>query len=72
MGEIVKFDVGCRLCEHLVQTGKNTFTCSARSYMDDSDIVPIENGHKTKDWGACCGQDYLHIKSKHKIKRRSV
>lgn len=63
MGEILEFNIGCRRCENLVQIGKNTFMCKERCHMDDSDIIPIEDGKITDDWYACNGDDYKRLSS---------
>ena len=56
---IIQFEIGCRRCGNLVRTGKNTYTCNARVHMDDSTIIPIENGEHTSDWNACEGEEYI-------------
>lgn len=56
---VIQFEIGCRRCSNLMQTGKNTYTCSARVHMDNSPVVPIENGEHTKDWGVCKGERYV-------------
>ena len=61
MGQIVKFEKGCRRCEHLVQLDKNTWICEERVHIDDSSIMPILNGKHTADWNACEGEDYKMI-----------
>lgn len=72
MGEIVEFEVGCRLCEHLIQIGKNSYICEERAHMDDSEVVPIRDGKKTEDWNICGGEDYRRIqKVRLKRKKRS-
>lgn len=71
MGEIIKFDVGCRFCEHLVQTGKGTYCCAERVHLDDTEIMPIVNNKKTRDWGACKGEDYVRALDI-RARRRSI
>lgn len=58
MGEIVKFEIGCRHCEHLTQIGKRTFCCNTRIHMDDSPVIPIKDNMKTLDWDICDGKYY--------------
>ena len=59
MGEIVKFEIGCTHCENLAQTGKNTYVCLKRMHKDGSDVLPIKDGKKTKDWAVCKGKNYV-------------
>lgn len=61
MGELVKFEIGCNHCQNLVQIGKNTYMCLDRAHMDDSDVVPIENGKHTSDWNICNGESYVRV-----------
>lgn len=58
MGELVKFERGCSKCENLEKVGKGTYRCSTRLHLDDTDILPIEDGKRTKDWGICNGKYY--------------
>lgn len=51
---IVPFQIGCRHCVHLVQTGKCNYYC-AKVQNGSRRIHPIWNGKKTKYWGACDG-----------------
>ena len=59
MGNQIEFEIGCRRCKNLLQTGKNTYICSTRAHMDDSAIVPIKDGVHTSDWGLCDGEYYV-------------
>ncbi len=59
MGQIIKFEIGCRGCAYLERTGKHTYTCSTRVHMDDTPVVPIRDGKKTTDWDICSGKHYL-------------
>ena len=61
MGEIVRFETGCRNCANLVRVGKNTYCCQERVHMDDSAITPIIDGEHTDDWNACEGEDYKRV-----------
>ena len=63
MGDILEFNVGCRRCKNLVKIGKNTYMCSERSHMDDSDVIPIRDGKTTDDWYICSGSDYKRVSS---------
>ena len=65
MGELVKFEVGCRHCANLVRVGKNTYSCSERVHMDDTAILPIVEGKHTDDWNACNGEDYKRLSASH-------
>lgn len=58
MGKIIKFEIGCRNCEHLIQIGKGTWMCNENLHEDQTDVLPIEDGEKTSDWGICEGADY--------------
>ena len=64
MGEVVRFEVGCRRCEHLVQIGKNTYLCKQKVHMDDSAVVPIRDGKQTEDWHICNGDSYTRVLQK--------
>lgn len=68
MGEIVKFEIGCRNCEHLIRVGKDTWMCNENLHKDKTDILPIKDGKHTSDWGICKGADYKRALS---VKRRS-
>ena len=59
MGEIIKFEIGCRRCEHLIQIGKNTWMCNENLHKDDTDVIPIKDNERTSDWGICKGKDYV-------------
>lgn len=61
MGELLKFEVGCRHCSHLMKVGKNTYTCLERLHMDDSPVMPIVDGKHTDDWNVCSGEDYKRM-----------
>lgn len=65
MGEIVKFELGCKRCENLSQIGKGTYVCLKRVHMDDSDVIPIRDGKKTDDWYICDGQNYVRTMNKY-------
>lgn len=65
MGEIVKFEVGCRHCENLSQIGKGTYVCMKRVHMDDSDVIPIKDGKQTDDWYVCEGKNYVRTFNTH-------
>lgn len=65
MGEVIRFELGCKRCEHLSQIGKNTYVCMKRAHMDDSDVVPIRDGVKTSDWYICEGENYVRTMNKH-------
>ena len=65
MGEIVKFEIGCKKCENLSQIGKSTYVCMKRVHMDDSDVIPIKNGKRTDDWYICEGQNYVRTLNSH-------
>lgn len=71
MGEVIKFDRGCRGCVHLLQIDKNTFVCEARENLDDSSIYPIVNGKHTDGWNICEGEDYVCDYTKLKRMSRS-
>ena len=58
MADIIQFEIGCRNCIHLVQTGHKTYTCDDRIHLDDSSVIPIEKGIHTDDWGICEGESY--------------
>lgn len=59
MGEVVQFERGCYRCENLVRVGKNTYMCNERVHMDDSPVLPIEDGKKSfVDWNVCGGEFY--------------
>lgn len=58
---VIQFERGCRRCEHLVQTGKNTYKCDKKVHMDDSEVVPIKDGEHTKDWNVCRGESYVFV-----------
>ena len=64
MGEVVRFEVGCRRCEHLVQIGKNTYLCKQKVHMDDSSVIPIRDGKQTSDWNICKGDSYTRVLKK--------
>lgn len=71
MGEIVEFNIGCRLCQNLVQVGKNTYTCSERVHLDDSSVFPILNGKiNDEDWNICDGECYVRVPNS-RFKKRS-
>ena len=63
MAEILTFSIGCRRCENLVKVGKNTYMCTERCHMDDSDVVPIRDGKQTDDWYICGGDNYKRLSS---------
>ena len=65
MGEVIKFDVGCRCCANLMRVGKNTYCCQERAHMDDSSVLPIVDGKHTDDWNACNGEDYKRLSTSH-------
>ena len=65
MGEIIKFETGCRHCENLSQIGKGTYVCLVRVHMDDSDVIPIKNNQKTNDWNICDGEAYVRTLNRH-------
>ena len=65
MGEIVKFEIGCKYCENLSQIGKGTYVCLKRVHMDDSDVIPIKDGKRTDDWGVCEGKNYVRTFNTH-------
>ena len=65
MGELLQFERGCRHCENLSQIGKGTYVCLKRVHMDDSDVIPIKDGHKTSDWFVCDGEAYVRTMNKH-------
>lgn len=65
MGEIVKFEKGCKRCENLSQIGKGTYVCLKRVHMDDSDVIPIKDNKKTDDWYICDGESYIRTMNKH-------
>lgn len=58
MGEVIKFERGCRRCANLVQIDKDSWICGTRTKKDGSTLVIIENGKKGKDWNACKGNHY--------------
>ena len=61
MGEIVRFEIGCRGCSHLIQIGKKTFLCEQKVHMDDSEVIPIRDGKRTDDWNICNGDSYTRV-----------
>ncbi len=61
MGEVLEFCRGCSRCANLARVGKNTYCCTERLHMDDSAIMPIVDGKRTDDWGACDGEDYKRL-----------
>ena len=65
MGEVIRFELGCKRCEHLSQIGKNTYVCMKRVHTDDSDVIPIRDGVKTCDWYICEGENYVRTMNKH-------
>ena len=65
MGEIIKFERGCKHCENLAQIGAKTYVCLARVHMDDSDVIPIKDGKKTDDWNVCDGKNYVRTLNTH-------
>lgn len=64
MGEIVKFELGCKHCENLSRIDKNTYVCLALLHNDDSDVIPVKDGRKTDDWCACDGDDFVRTLNK--------
>lgn len=65
MGEIVKFELGCKRCENLAQIGKGTYVCLKRVHMDDSDVIPIRDGKRTNDWYICNGENFVRTVNTH-------
>lgn len=68
---IVQFERGCRRCGNLMRVGRNTYICSVRVNMDDSAVIPIQDGEHTADWNVCEGEDYVFnptTKEKHRSK----
>lgn len=61
MGELLTFEIGCRHCANLLQIGKNTYICSERAHMDDTDVIPIRDGQRTDDWNICNGDSYIRL-----------
>ncbi len=62
MATILPFETGCASCIYLDKVEKQTYWCGAIVQMDDSPIVPIQDGAKTIDWYICSGQYYVRKK----------
>ncbi len=58
MGNIIQFEKGCRHCDGLTRIDKCTYICNKRAHMDDSSIILIKDGAKTRDWNICRGEYY--------------
>lgn len=58
---IIQFEIGCRRCEHLSKVGRNTYICTKKVHMDNSEVVPIRDGEHTSDWNVCKGKNYVHV-----------
>ena len=69
MSNIIEFEIGCRKCVHLMQMGKDTFTCNKLNFEDGTSIYPIEDGRKTEGWGACHGE-YREVAPRKTSKRK--
>lgn len=65
MGELLAFEKGCYRCEHLSRIGKNTYVCTERVHMDDTDVIPIRDGKHTSDWNICNGENYARSFNTH-------
>ena len=73
MGEIIRFedyDRGCKNCVHLFKIGKGRYMCNEVVYSDDTSVIPVEDGKRTDDWGACNGDSYVK-KQVSKSKKKS-